>query len=152
MKHVSELWIETGRVTRTAGQRRFIPAHEICKSFGPSFCTILHAVHALDGYLSIVWNREEICIKTVQDIGPDAVLDLSELYGNDYQETHRAGRKFIAALYDPKQKAWRYHGSLTHISLACHFWGHRQTLQTQIRRSRKRRLIRVYTVCLKDFM
>ena len=51
-------------------------------------------------------------IKTVHDIGPDPFLDLSELYRNDDQEALRAGRKFIAALYDPKQKAGRYHGSL----------------------------------------
>ena len=49
MKHVSEFWIETGRVTRTADLRCFIPVHEICKSLGPSFCTILPAVHALFG-------------------------------------------------------------------------------------------------------
>ena len=40
------------------------------------------------------------------------ILDLSELYRNDDQEALRAGRKFIAALYDPKQKDGRYHGSI----------------------------------------
>ena len=49
MKHVSEFWIETGRVTKTSDQRRFIPIHSISKSLGPLFCLILPAIHALSG-------------------------------------------------------------------------------------------------------
>lgn len=118
MKYVSEFWIETERVTRTADLRRFIPANEICKSLGPSFCTILPAVHALTGCDStsaLFGIGKKSVLKTVQDIGPDAFLDLSELYRNDDQEALRAGRKFIAALYDPKQKTGRYHRSLNDL-------------------------------------
>ena len=111
MKHVSEFWIETGTVTRTADLRRFIPVHEICKSLGPSFCTILPVVHALSG----IRKTYMYVLKTVHDTGPDVILDLSELYGNDDQGAPRAGRKFIAAFYDPKQKAGRYQGSLTDL-------------------------------------
>ena len=32
------------------------------------------------------------------------------------------------------------------------FWGHRQTVQTEIRRRGTRRLIRVFTVCLQEFL
>ena len=42
--------------------------------------------------------------------------------------------------------------ALTHISLASSFLGYRQTVQTQIRRRRTRRLIRVHTVCLQEFL
>ena len=36
---------------------------------------------------------------------------------------------------------------LTHTSLTISFLGHRQTVQTQVRRRRMRRLIRVFTIC-----
>ena len=75
---MSEFWIETGRVTRTADLRRIIPVHEIRKSFGPSFCTILPAVHVLTGCdftLALFGIGKKSVIKTVQDIGPDAFLD-----------------------------------------------------------------------------
>ena len=41
---------------------------------------------------------------------------------------------------------------LTHLSLASFFVGHRQTVQTQIRRRRTQRLIRVCTVCLQKVL
>ena len=40
------------------------------------------------------------------------------------------------------------HPRLTHISLTSNFMGHRQTVQTQMRRHRMGHLIRVFTVCL----
>ena len=86
-------------------------------SSGQSFCAILPIVHALTGFDStsaLFGKRKKYVLKTVQVISPDAVLDVSELYRNDH-EALRAGRKFIAALYDPKQKAGRYHGSLNDL-------------------------------------
>ena len=44
MKPVSEFWIETGRVKRTAIQMRFIPVHEICPQdnhSAPSFLSYM---------------------------------------------------------------------------------------------------------------
>ena len=49
MKHVSEFWIETGRVTKTADQRRFIPIHSIFKSLGLLFGLVLPARDVLTG-------------------------------------------------------------------------------------------------------
>ena len=40
MKHVSGFWIETGRVTKTADQRRFILIHNISKFLGLLFCLV----------------------------------------------------------------------------------------------------------------
>ena len=40
-----------------------------------------------------------------------------------------------------------YAKALSHI-----FWGPRQTVKTKIRHRRRRRLIRVYTVCLQEFL
>ena len=42
--------------------------------------------------------------------------------------------------------------SLTHISLASFFVGHKQTVQSQIRRHKTWRLIRVSTVSLKNVL
>ena len=62
MKHVSEVWIETGRVTKTADQRRFSPVRNISKSLGSLFCLVLPAIHALTGCdsTSAFWNRKEV--------------------------------------------------------------------------------------------
>ena len=49
MKHVPEVWIETGRVTKTADQRRFSPVHNISKFLVSLFCLVLPAIHALTG-------------------------------------------------------------------------------------------------------
>ena len=40
MKHVPGFWIETGRVTKTADQRRFILIYNIFKSLGLLFCLV----------------------------------------------------------------------------------------------------------------
>ena len=108
MKHVSEVWIETGRVTKTADQRRFIPVHNISESLGSLFCLVLPAIHALTGCDSISElfgiGRKSV-LKMIQDMGIGEFADLSELYGNDEQGALRAGRKLIASLYDPKHKA-----------------------------------------------
>ena len=42
--------------------------------------------------------------------------------------------------------------ALTHISLACFFVGHRQTVQTQTRRRKTQHLIMVSTVCLQNVL
>ncbi|MEW8119932.1 MAG: hypothetical protein AB2792_22450, partial [Candidatus Thiodiazotropha sp.] len=118
MKHVSEFWIETGRVTKTSDQRRFIPIHSISKSLGPLFCLVLPAIHALTGCDStsaLFGIGKKSVLKMIQDIGIGEFADLSELYGNDEQGALRAGRKLIASLYDPKHKAGKYHSSLNDL-------------------------------------
>ncbi len=49
LKNVEELWFETGRVTRTTDQHRYIAVHEICKAYRPWLPQILPAVHAITG-------------------------------------------------------------------------------------------------------
>ena len=108
MRHVSEVWIETGRVTKTADQRRFIPVHSISKSLGSLFCLVLPAIHALTGCDStsaLFGIGRKSVLKMIQAMGIGEFADLSELYGNDEKGALRAGRKLIASLYDPKHKA-----------------------------------------------
>ena len=103
-KHVSGFWIETGRVKKTADQRRFILIHNISKSLGLLFCLVLHAIYALTGCDStsaLFGIGKKPVLKMVQDIGINKFTDLSELYGSDEQGALRSGRNLIASLYDP---------------------------------------------------
>ena len=49
MLAVSEVWMETGRITKTLDVRRMIPIHDIANSVGSATCTILPECHALTG-------------------------------------------------------------------------------------------------------
>ena len=49
LTHTTELWIQTGTITSTMDQRRYIPVHEICQSLSHVMHDILPAVHALTG-------------------------------------------------------------------------------------------------------
>ena len=49
IKNTSELWFQTGPITRTKDCRRYIPVHELCKSLSSVVCEILPATHALTG-------------------------------------------------------------------------------------------------------
>ena len=86
MKHVSEFWNETGRVTKTADQRRFILIHNIPKTLGLLVCLVLPAIRALTGCESIsalFGIGKKSVLKMVQDTGINEFTDLSELYGSD---------------------------------------------------------------------
>lgn len=110
MKHVAEFWIETGRVTKTPDQRRFISFHSISKSLGPFFCSVLPVLYAFTGC-----DSTSALFGTVQDIEIGEFRDLSELYGNDEGKVLCAGRKLVASLYDPKHKAGKYHSSINDL-------------------------------------
>ena len=100
-KHVSGFWIETGRVTKTADQRRFILIHNISKSLGLLFCLVLPAIYALtgDSTSALFGVGKKPVLKMVQDIGINKFTDLSELYGSDEQGALRAGRNLIASIW-----------------------------------------------------
>ena len=102
-KHVSGFWIETGRGTKTADQRRFILIHNISKSLGLLFCLVLPAIYAFTGCDStsaLFGIGKKPVLKMVQDIGINKFTDL-RAYGSDEQGALRTGRKLIASLYDP---------------------------------------------------
>ena len=46
MKNTSELWFQTGLITRTKDCRRYIPVHELCKSLSSVVCEILPAARS----------------------------------------------------------------------------------------------------------
>ena len=50
---MTELWIETGNITKSGDQKRFIPIHLICDYFSPNFCKLLPAAHCLTGCDSV---------------------------------------------------------------------------------------------------
>ncbi|MES9879249.1 MAG: hypothetical protein ABW185_00005 [Sedimenticola sp.] len=118
MKHVTESWIETGSVTRTADRRRYIPIHDISKSLGSPFCDILPAVHALtgcDSVSSFAGIGKVSVINCLKSNGPEQFADLTGLSGNEEQVALNAARKLIATLYDPKGNAAKYQSSLDEL-------------------------------------
>ena len=117
-KHISEFWIEKGRVTKTTDQRRFIHIHTISKYLGPLFCLICPDIHAFTGCDStsaLFGIGKKSVLKMVQDIGIDELTDLTEPYSSDEQGALRAGEKYIANLYDPKHKEGKYHSCLNDL-------------------------------------
>jgi hypothetical protein len=44
-----QMWFLTGTSINAKDNRRYIPVHELSRSFSPTACQILHVAHALTG-------------------------------------------------------------------------------------------------------
>ena len=95
--------------------RRFIPVHDICRSYSPVFINILPAIHALTGCdsTSAFFGIGKKSVYTmVTDKGAHCFEALLFLGGQDEAGGIAAARKFIACLYDPKGKEISAHISM----------------------------------------
>ena len=101
-----EVWMETGRVTKTLGLRRFTPIHDIGGSVGPEICGALPALHALTGcdtVSSFFVIGKKTALNTAQAIGVYDLRCLQALTGDDSAALD-AFRQFLAKMYDLEGK------------------------------------------------
>ena len=105
MQAVTEVCMETGRITRTLDLRRRIPIHDIADSFGSAICSILPAVHALTGcdmVSSLFGVGKTTVMKLVKKLPRTDIDHLKALSEDDENAAVDGSRCFLASLYDPK--------------------------------------------------
>ena len=119
LKNTTHLWLETGTVTATTNQKRFVPVHEICSSIS-HLCALLPALHALTGCdsTSAFFNiGKTTMMNVVSKSDIDDLQNLVILGGTDtrVEAAVEVSRQFVAKLYDPKGKEKRNHQNLNKL-------------------------------------
>jgi hypothetical protein len=118
LQYTDELWFQTGAISSTKDERRFIPVHDIlCNSIDPVICKILPAVHAVTGCdttSSMFGIGKRTVFKVLKD-RPSDFIDLSSLVHCDIDQSVYAARKLVPRLYDQKEKLKAGHVDLNKL-------------------------------------
>jgi hypothetical protein len=104
---VSEVWLETGTVTRTLELRLVITIHDIATSIGPGLCLVLQAVHVPTGcntVSSFCGVGKKTALQLVRTFSSSYRTYLQTIGGDDADAALNASRQYVAALYDPESK------------------------------------------------
>jgi len=105
LTNVSQLWIETGVITRTTDLRRFVPVHDIVAAIPKVLCDILPSVHALTGCdsTSAFFNIGKKSVYKLVRNNANRYKDLTKLGELSEGDSISPSRNLIAHLYDGKR-------------------------------------------------
>ena len=103
LTNVSQLWIETGVITRTTDLRRFVPVHDIVAAIPKVLCDILPSVHALTGCDSAFFNIGKKSVYKLVRNNANRNKDLIKVGELSGVDSISPSRNLIAHLYDGKR-------------------------------------------------
>lgn len=110
--------METGTISKTTDQRRFIPIHAIANSIGIAVCHSLPAAHALSGCDTVSSfygiGKKKVWRQLLKMSEADLNL-LGTFHEEEAPQSVNTARNFVSTLYDSAKKMKQHHFSLNKL-------------------------------------